>query len=513
MNILHKYHFHLFVTALISIGLIIFVYKYWVLNLPLTPVQQTPVWTIEAQINFTAGNDPIKATLQMPNNPINFRILNQQYVSRRYGVTTLTKNENKSAIFAIRKAHGLQELFYRVSIYHGHSPSKGMPAPTENIVIPKLNVAEKAAITGILQQVKAQSADVSTLAAGVIKQLNALSAKESNAASLLSNDPSAYEIALTAVKVLSTDNIHAEILNCLDISQEAETAETIPWLAVWSGSEWIFLDPVTGNIGLPANYLVWSQGDSSLLQVKGGSSPQLRFSIARDERDTLAIAQQHLFSQNPALLDLSLFSLPLKTQHVYKQLFMVPLGVFIILLLRSFVGIKTFGTFMPILVALAFRETFLFPGLLLFALIIALGLTARFYLEQFKLLLIPRLSAVLIVVILLMAALNILLNKLGLSTGLSVALFPMVVMTMTIERMSMVWDERGGHEAFLQGLGSLFAASLGYLIMESHYIQHIVFIFPELLLVLLALVILVGRYKGYRLMELYRFSDLIRTMP
>jgi hypothetical protein len=35
----------------------------------------------------------------------------------------------------------------------------------------------------------------------------------------------------------------------------------------------------------------------------------------------------------------------------------------------------------------------------------------------------------------------------------------MVIMTMTIERMSIVWEERGPGEAMKEGLGTLVAAA------------------------------------------------------
>ena len=35
----------------------------------------------------------------------------------------------------------------------------------------------------------------------------------------------------------------------------------------------------------------------------------------------------------------------------------------------------------------------------------------------------------------------------GLETGLSVALFPMVIIAMTIERMSVIWEGRGAQDA------------------------------------------------------------------
>jgi hypothetical protein len=94
---------------------------------------------------------------------------------------------------------------------------------------------------------------------------------------------------------------------------------------------------------------------------------------------------------------------------------------------------------MPILMALAFRETQLLWGIFLFGLVVGLGLSVRFYLEQLKLLLVPRLASLLIVVVLLMAILSVLSYQLGFERGLSVALFPMVIITMAIERMCIVW--------------------------------------------------------------------------
>lgn len=197
--------------------------------------------------------------------------------------------------------------------------------------------------------------------------------------------------------------------------------------------------------------------------------------------------------------------LPVQTQNIYRILLMIPVGALLIVLLRNVVGVKTFGTFMPILIALAFRETELLWGLILFTSLISLGLLFRFYLEYLKLLLVPRLASVLIIVIMLMLAISVISYKLGFERGLSLALFPMVIITMSIERMSLVWEELGSTEAIKQGIGTLAVAALGYLLMSSHYIGHLVFTFPELLLIILAATLLLGRYTGYRLTELWRF--------
>jgi hypothetical protein len=164
---------------------------------------------------------------------------------------------------------------------------------------------------------------------------------------------------------------------------------------------------------------------------------------------------------------------------------------------------------MPVLIALAFRETKLFWGVVLFTILVAAGLSIRFLLERLRLLLVPRLSAVLIVVVILMLFISLMSHQLGMETGLSVALFPMVIIAMTIERMSVVWEERGAADAMKGGLGSLIIAIVSYIFMGMAWIEHLVFTFPELLLVVLAIVVLAGRYKGYRLLELNRFKALV----
>jgi hypothetical protein len=71
-----------------------------------------------------------------------------------------------------------------------------------------------------------------------------------------------------------------------------------------------------------------------------------------------------------------------------------------------------------------------------------------------------------------------------------------------------VWEERGAGEAFQEGGGSLAVAALTYIVMAMTPMQHLLFVFPELLLVVLAATLLLGRYTGYRLTELRRFRAL-----
>ncbi|HEY5702955.1 MAG TPA: 7TM domain-containing protein, partial [Gammaproteobacteria bacterium] len=231
--------------------------------------------------------------------------------------------------------------------------------------------------------------------------------------------------------------------------------------------------------------------------------------IRRSEIESLAAASTREKNLSPNLSKYSLSNLPLDTQNVYSILLTVPFGVFLLVILRNIIGIKTFGTFMPILIALSFRETQLLSGLILFTLLVTLGLAIRFYLERLKLLLVPRLASVLIIVIMLMLVMSILSHNLGIESGLSVALFPMVIITMTIERMSIVWEEKGSQDAIYQGIGSLVAAAVAFQFMSNDIVEHLITVFPEILFIILSLTLILGRYTGYRLLELQRFKVLV----
>jgi cellulose synthase/poly-beta-1,6-N-acetylglucosamine synthase-like glycosyltransferase len=137
-----------------------------------------------------------------------------------------------------------------------------------------------------------------------------------------------------------------------------------------------------------------------------------------------------------------------------------------------------------------------------------MGLVFRFYLERLRLLLVPRLAAVVTIVVLLMTAISIVSNELGTDTGLSVSLFPMVIISMVIERMSIVWEERGGAIAIKEGVGSLAIAALAYVVMSIDVLAYWVTVFPEINLVVLGLIVTLGRYTGFRLSELARFRQL-----
>ena len=487
-------------------GLAIFGYKWRVLGFPLTDNQETPVWTIEAAIKFDSGPGSIKVNMLIPTLTPGFRTLNQNPVSRGYGFSIDYGAGGREAQWTIRRADGPQTIYYRISVYEDRAASQSDTTPPFPPP-PVINEPFATAVDVIVSDVQEHSADVESFTSVLLQRMNDPS-PDANIELLLSDVDSDAEFVETATMMLAVARIPARMVRGFALDGRQRSAQPQPWLEVHDGNRWRYFNPATGEETIPDRFFIWWRGNQPLVTVEGGSNVDVEFAVQENHVDAVAIAETVAAQENLRVVDFSLYSLPIQTQAVYGVLLMIPIGALIMVIMRNFVGIDAFGTFMPVLIALAFRETKLFWGVVLFTLLIALGLSIRFLLERLRLLLVPRLTAVLIVVVLLMLLISLVSNTLGITTGLSVALFPMVIIAMTIERMSVVWEERGPGDAMRAAFGSLVVAVIAYVGMGIDWLEHLVFTFPELLLIVLALVLLAGRYTGYRLLELTRFKAL-----
>ena len=489
------------------IGLATFIYKWQVLGLPLDASQDTPIWTVETTIRFDSGPGSISVNLQIPTLTPGFATLDEYSVSRNYAFGLNYVGADREAQWTVRRADGVQTLYYRIVVYEDQASDQADLTPPLPIP-PVIDEPFRTAVDMVVADVSDHSADAASFTSVLVRMFDDPSPNP-NVELLLAEADSRADFVQTLTTVLASARIPARVIHGIPLQEQQRQEAPVPWLEIHDGDRWRFFNPSTGDETLPERFLIWWRGSEPLVSVEGGSNVEVHFAVQRNYIDSIAIAGHRAELKQSRLIDFSLFSLPIETQSVYSVLLMIPIGAFIMVLMRNVVGVDAFGTFMPVLIALAFRETRLLWGVILFSVLVALGLSIRFLLERLRLLLVPRLSAVLIVVVLLMLVISIVSHQLGMETGLSVALFPMVIIAMTIERMSVVWEERGPADAMRAGAGSMIVAIVAYLVMGLPWLEHLIITFPELLLIVLAAVLLLGRYTGYRLSELTRFKAII----
>ncbi len=491
---------------LLAMGGLIFTYKVLWLGFPPLPDLTSELWTIQVRLEIRPEAGPVRASLILPSRSSGYIVSKENFISRGFGLTVEEDLFRRQADWAIRHMSESKTLYYRATVMPDTRTRRFAKTPRQTQV-PILEEPYASALADIVEEVREESADVESFTAAILSRLNGIAVDE-NTSLFLSDTETPLEKARLAKTLLAGAEIPSLLVHGVMLQADVQRAPVHTMLAVYDGDDWLLFDPGTGHQGIPDDFMIWWRDDEIMATVSGASLQDVQISIKRRLESALDQATRRVEIENSRIGKISVLQLPVQTQSVYELLLLVPFGILVVVILRNFIGFSSFGTFAPVLIALAFRETELLKGILLFILIVSLGLFFRFYLERLRLLLVPRLAAVVTIVVLLMTTISMISYQLGIETGLSVSLFPMVIISMVIERMSVVWEERGAATSIREGLGSLFMAALAYLVISIDILAYWVSVFPEVNLVVLGIIIALGRYTGFRLTELVRFSSL-----
>ncbi len=293
---------------------------------------------------------------------------------------------------------------------------------------------------------------------------------------------------------------------------ESITTPTLVWIQAWTGQEWENLQPEKGEIyQKPVPLLPLMTGGYPVVRVLHGELQEIRWTLSQQVITQWHVHFERILGSDRLLDRWSLFRLPAEFQRTFRILLLVPIGALMICLLRNLMGFPTFGIFMPVLMALAFRNTGLFYGLGIFAGVVLIGYVVRRWINKLRLLLVPRLSVILTLVIIFFTVFALIGNKFGLMEFMAVGLLPFVILTMTIERFFVIIEEAGVREGLRTAAGSAAVAAITYAIIQFDPLQLTFFVYPELLFAVAAFQVLIGRYTGYRFSEFIRFRKLKRT--
>jgi len=495
------------VAGLMLLGTSQTIQRHIALDIPWMPGETRTIWNIDAKINFDAHNEPVIASLTTPENQAGFTKISQNAASPGYGLSFIDKDETKKAEWTIREASGKQTLYYNIQVLEDadnlDAPMTTLPPTFEK----EYNDADFAAGTAIINEAMKTSADAFSFTREVLKQLNA-EVTNQNVTLILSN---AEDKTNVLIALLNEANIATKKIGALVLEDGRRRQHLLPLVEVFQEQQGVITSRLFDANSVSAvnrdNLLLWDQSGTALLELMGGSNSKVSFSMIKQAQPALSALLQK--SENEHLFNFSIHSLPVEDQSLFKGILMIPLGVLIVVIMRVLVGLKTSGTFMPVLIAMAFIQTSLITGLVGFILLVAIGLFIRSYLSHLNLLLVSRISTVIIMVILLIALFGVLSYKLGLTEGLKITFFPMIILSWTIERMSVLWEEEGAKEVMVQGGGSLLVAVLAYFVMSNEITRHLMFNFIGLQFVVMSFVLLLGSYTGYRLLELRRFKPLV----
>ena len=463
-----------FVTAILFLaGILLIGYQRVTFDIPFVPSDERQIWTVEARVEFEPkDNAATEVVLALPAVQPGFTQLEQTTASLGYGVNYVKKDGSNFVEWTKRNPQGLQIVYYRADILVDKS------ATASSMIVPALVQSTEpepyaTAMAEIARVATSRSSGPYSFATQVIHELN----QESELTSLLF---SKYKRSELLTNILQVGKVHARTVGVLELKDGRRNQKLHNYVAVFNGSEYKIFNPTTGKTGLEQDQMIWNDNGNSLLDISGGHNALVRFTTINHPVSAVEAGERKAnidIAAGEELVPFSLSALPLDEQSLFKGLLLLPIGVVIVVFLRVIVGIKTSGTFMPVLIAMSFLETSLWFGLIGFVSIVGVGLIVRSWLSRLNLLLVARISAVIITVIGLIGFISFFTFKIGLTEGVKITFFPMIILSWTIERMSILWEEEGYKEVLKQGGGSLFVAVVAYLSMSSVFIQHFTYNF------------------------------------
>jgi transglutaminase-like putative cysteine protease len=515
----------LVLTGLIPLTLIS--YKLFVLDYPVSGLIPAVSYRVDLGIQVDGHGEDIRASTFFPSSDARQIITEEQNTADAFVFAIQPQGLNRIATWQAGNVSGRQVINYSFSV----QPQRVQYQIPARLPIPASYPANfdkyLQASPGIQVQDPLIDETLATLfpdeIPGILETLTILHRYLQD--SFENRNFSGYTDALTALKLGEAScngksrlfaafarklNLPSRLVGGLILKQGVKRV-THQWLEVYVNGHWIPFDTINDHFAsIPANYLRIYTGDLSMFTHTTDINFQYSYKMtkrlvprheAQAAIDTSALNVVNLYA---------LFEQIGISQNLLKIILMLPFGALVMVVLRNVIGLETYGTFLPALIAAAARETGFWWGITGFTVIILLaGLIAR-ALDSLQLLHTPKLAIMFTMVVIIMMGITVL----GVNTGLlelaHITLFPIAVLTITAERFAVLQTEQDFNKATIMLATTLVAVAACYAVMDSVFLQSLILIFPEFLLVIIALNLWIGRWIGIRAMEFIRFRRLIQ---
>ncbi|MGD8744255.1 MAG: 7TM domain-containing protein [Candidatus Woesebacteria bacterium] len=248
-------------------------------------------------------------------------------------------------------------------------------------------------------------------------------------------------------------------------------------------------------------------------------TPQPRTDLTQESEETLGPLEKILEEQNPGVKLLNPVKHAIRSAvsvgvpaNTIVLLLVLPLVASIIAATRHLIGIRGFGIFLPAALSVVFVATGPVLGIVLFLVIVAASTVARLILRKSKVRLqyLPRMALLLwFVVVGVLAVLFSapIIKRPDLTT---VSIFPVLILALLAEDFSRVQIGKSARVAVNITTETLVLALISYIFLTLEVIQKFALLNPEVLLVgVFVFNVIVGKYVGLRLVEIWRFKKLI----
>lgn len=516
----------LLIFVSITIPAFLMFYKLNVLDYPIAGLIPSVSYKVDVNMQVDGHGGSIDIGTYLPKSDMRQRVMDEQNASGIFALALQTDALNRVAIWQADNVDGRHNIRYSYTVLGKHMKyviPKDLPIPkkypgslnqylkadegvqvndpliekTLQELFPKNKPFTFDALTKIHRflQDKFENKNFS----GFTDAITALKLKEASC-----NGKSRLFLALTRKL-----NIPSRLVGGV-IMKSGSKRTSHQWVEAYVNGHWVPFDTINDYFAeIPAHFVSLYYGDLGLFKHTTNINFQYFFKI--NKRLMPRIEAQEKLSQSGFNITniYSVFERVGISQNLLKILLMIPLGALVVVIFRNVIGIETFGTFLPALIAAAARETGLLWGLFGFVFIIIVSSVVRRLLDWVQLLHSPKMAIMLTTIVVVMLTMTVFGVQYGLFDLAHITLFPIAILAITAERFAILEVEQGWRKALSITANTSVVIAVAYTIMDSLFLQSMILAFPEILFIIIALNLWLGKWVGMRVSEFYRFRKLI----
>lgn len=206
-------------------------------------------------------------------------------------------------------------------------------------------------------------------------------------------------------------------------------------------------------------------------------------------------------------------------ESVILLVLLLPVIATLVAFFKQVIGLTTFGVYTPSVLTLSFLAIGLRLGLIILGVVVLASVITRQVLRRYRLAYTPRLSIILSVVALAILGALVLLTKFAplitdnsrIPDLITASVFPMLIMSTLAEKFVSIQTEKGARSAIRLLAEVMFVAVVCYLIVGKwQYLQTLILVSPEVILLFLVADVVLGRFTGLRFTEYFRFREVLK---
>jgi hypothetical protein len=189
---------------------------------------------------------------------------------------------------------------------------------------------------------------------------------------------------------------------------------------------------------------------------------------------------------------------------------LLPFLATLIVATRYIVGLTSMGILVPTALTITLLDTGIVPGFILLAAILLASITARIVLKKIRIMQMPKMALSMFGVSLFLFAALTFSAVYHWFDVRQLSIFPLLLLILLSDRIVTLFLERNLQETVEITVVTLILSMLGFILLSWEWLRDLLLVYPELVLLLIPINIMIGRYFGLRMTEYFRFSPILK---